>query len=80
MNNEEKSLIIRLDERVKNMHDDIKEIIDTTKGVKGCVNNNTKSMVRIDTTLKNHLSGHKRDLTIVGLVILLTSVIAGTLI
>lgn len=80
MNSKEKNLLIRLDERVQTVQSDISQIKTSVSGVKGCVNENVQRLTKTETTLKDHLDNHKRDLSIVGLVIALFSVIIGVLI
>ena len=73
MNNGEKTLLARVDERVKNIQEDIKDIKITLS------NDHTK-LAKAETKLNEHLNNHKRDLTVASLIIGVVALVASSLI
>lgn len=58
MNNNDRRLIVRLDERVKSVQTDISEIKESVKSIHGCISDNEVSIVKVDTRLDDHLKNH----------------------
>ncbi|RLJ03634.1 MAG: hypothetical protein DRP11_00115 [Candidatus Aenigmatarchaeota archaeon] len=67
MNRNEKSLIIRLDEKVKSMHEDVLEIKSMLTSMNGRVRNNSTHIAKIEAEFDAHKWQHKRDLSLVGI-------------
>ena len=86
MNNGDRKMIIRLEERFKNMHEDIREIKDSVKNIKGCIHNSEMSILELDTTLYNHLKNHsskikisKKNAAVICAIAALASIVIGVL-
>ena len=58
MNKNEKSMIARLDERTKLIHDDIKDMKNSISRIRGCISTNEKHAVKLDAKLEGHLGSH----------------------
>lgn len=58
MNNGDREFLGRLDERMKNMHEDVKDIQKKMSHVKGCVNENVTKIATLKTNLENHVKSH----------------------
>jgi len=59
MNKKENGLIIRLDERVKRMHDDIHSILNKMDSIQGCINSNELAITTLKQQFTDHLTAHK---------------------
>lgn len=64
MNNNDRDLLIKLDERVKNkledLHDDIKEIKTNVQNINGRVRENEKDISNNNLAFKIHIKTHKQ--------------------
>jgi hypothetical protein len=59
MNGEEKKMVIRLEERITNIQDDIKEIKIMVGSIQGCINSNEMAISKLDNSLANHIKDHR---------------------
>ena len=58
MNSNDKKLIIRLDERVKSIQQDIGELKGMIGKVSNCINTNELSITKLDTKFSDHIKSH----------------------
>jgi len=63
-----------MDERINAICSDIREIKSMISAYNKCINTNEMAIMRLDTTLADHLKSHKRDLLLFTIVISLLSV------
>lgn len=58
MNRDDRVMLGRLEEKMTNIHEDVRDIQKKISRVKGCVNENVTKIATLKTSFKNHITGH----------------------
>jgi hypothetical protein len=64
MNNNDRVMIARLEERIKDMQCDISDIKTSMKSFNKCINSAELSIIKLDTSFANHLKTHATNIQI----------------